>query len=288
MRLIKTGKVKDVYEYDNERLVFHFTDRISAFDIIMNNSIPYKGKVLCDFAIFWFSKLKISNHYLKKMDIDKIMVKKLSMIPIECIVRDYMYGSLYSRFEDKDYNNIPKELLVYLKDDVPDIGSRLPITTFDPSTKSDEHDLPINEYMAISKNLINKDEFHIIKSLSIDLFNQMGDIIKNAGFILADVKFEFGKDLNSNRIYLADSIGPDECRLWDANTYQSGRLQDSFDKQILRDWLSKTGYVDIIKEYAKRGKKPNPPSLPDDVVHKISERYIEVYEKITNTEFKKL
>ena len=99
LKLIKKGKVKDIYEVDKETLIFHFTDRVSAFDIIMNNSIPYKGKVLCDFAVFWFSSLNINNHYIKKIDRDKILVKRLTMIPIECVVRGYMYGGLFSRYK---------------------------------------------------------------------------------------------------------------------------------------------------------------------------------------------
>ena len=285
--MIKKGKVKDIYEFDNEKLLFHFTDRISAFDIIMKDTIPYKGKVLCDFAVFWFSKLKVANHYIKKVDKDKIIVKKLSMIPLECISRGYFYGSLYSRYVNKDYSKIPNELLIYLKDNGFELGSKLPIIIFDPYTKSDLHDEPIDENHALIENLTNKDEFDKIKSISLDLYNQMTDITKQANFILADVKFEFGIDLHTKDVLLADSIGPDECRLWNADIYQPGKQQDSFDKQILRDWLFKTGFVENIRELAK-DEKPNPPHLPDDIINKISDRYIEVYEKITNTEFQKL
>lgn len=288
MKLIKKGKVKDIYEQDAQTLIFHFTDRISAFDMIMNDSIPYKGQILCDFSIFWFSKLKVPNHFLKKIDKDKILVKKLSMIPIECVTRRYLYGSLYSRYVEKAYQKIPKELSTYLKDTLFEIGSKLPIVVFDPSTKSDTHDVPIDEDQLMIKNLLDKDEFDKVKSLSLDLYSQMSTITKMSNFILADVKFEFGKDLNSGNILLADSIGPDECRLWDANAYQPGKLQDSFDKQILRDWLVKTEFIKTIEDCAKRDKKPNLPHLPKDLIYKISDRYIEVFEKITNTEFKRL
>ena len=126
MRLVKKGKVKDIYEANDEFLIFHFTDRISAFDVIMNETIPFKGKVLCDFALFWFSKLNIENHFVKKIDVDKIMVKRLSMIPIECIVRGYLYGSLYLRYLEKDYLNMPKELLYYIKNKQFKVSSKLP------------------------------------------------------------------------------------------------------------------------------------------------------------------
>ena len=287
MRLVKKGKVKDIYEANDEFLIFHFTDRISAFDVIMNETIPFKGKVLCDFALFWFSKLNIENHFVKKMDVDKIMVKRLSMIPIECIVRGYMYGSLYLRYLEKDYLNMPKELLYYIKNKQFKVSSKLPFIVFDPSTKSEEHDYPISENQALSNNLIKRDEFKQIKDLSLNLYNQMNEITKISNFILADVKFEFGKDLKTGNILLADSIGPDECRLWNIDNYQEGKLQDSYDKQILRDWLIKKGFTKIIKDFAKEGKKPNPPHLPNDLINKISNRYIEVYEKVTKMDFKK-
>ena len=287
MRLVKRGKVKDIYEANDEFLIFHFTDRISAFDIIMNETIPFKGKVLCDFALFWFSKLNIENHFVKKIDVDKIMVKRLSMIPIECIVRGYIYGSLYLRYLEKDYLNIPKELLYYIKNKQFKVSSKLPFIVFDPSTKSEEHDYPISENQALSNNLIKRDEFKQIKDLSLNLYNQMNEITKISNFILADVKFEFGKDLKTGNILLADSIGPDECRLWNIDNYQEGKLQDSYDKQILRDWLIKKGFTKIIKDFAKEGKKPNPPHLPNDLINKISNRYIEVYEKVTKMDFKK-
>ena len=287
MRLVKKGKVKDIYEANDEFLIFHFTDRISAFDVIMNETIPFKGKVLCDFALFWFSKLNIENHFVKKIDVDKIMVKRLSMIPIECIVRGYIYGSLYLRYLEKDYLNIPKELLYYIKNKQFKVSSKLPFIVFDPSTKSEEHDYPISENQALSNNLIKRDEFKQIKDLSLNLYNQMNEITKISNFILADVKFEFGKDLKTGNILLADSIGPDECRLWNIDNYQEGKLQDSYDKQILRDWLMKKGFTKIIKDFAKEGKKPNPPHLPNDLINKISNRYIEVYEKVTKMDFKK-
>ena len=287
MRLVKKGKVKDIYEANDEFLIFHFTDRISAFDVMMNETIPFKGKVLCDFALFWFSKLNIENHFVKKIDVDKIMVKRLSMIPIECIVRGYMYGSLYLRYLEKDYLNIPKELLHYIKTKQFKVSAKLPFIVFDPSSKSEEHDYPISENQALSNNLIKRDEFKQIKDLSLNLYNQMNEITKISNFILADVKFEFGKDLKTGNILLADSIGPDECRLWNIDNYQEGKLQDSYDKQILRDWLIKKGFTKIIKDFAKEGKKPNPPHLPNDLINKISNRYIEVYEKVTKMDFKK-
>ena len=177
--------------------------------------------------------------------------------------------------------------MYYIKNKQFKVSSKLPFIVFDPSTKSEEHDYPISENQALSNNLIKRDEFKQIKDLSLNLYNQMNEITKISNFILADVKFEFGKDLKTGNILLADSIGPDECRLWNIDNYQEGNLQDSYDKQILRDWLNKKGFTKIIKDFAKEGKKPNPPHLPNDLINKISNRYIEVYEKVTKMDFKK-
>jgi phosphoribosylaminoimidazole-succinocarboxamide synthase len=287
LKLIKKGKVKDIYEVNDKTLIFHFTDRVSAFDVIMNDTIPYKGRILCDFAIFWFSNLNIPNHFIKKIDVDKILVRKLPIIPIECIVRGYMYGSLYSRYKAGNYTQIPRELHPYFKDHKFAIADGLPLLLFDPSTKSDEHDIPINEEELLIKNILNKEEYEKIKSFSIDLYDKISKITKLSNFILADVKFEFGKDPLTDEIVLADSLGPDECRLWSLDNYAPGRLQDSFDKQILRDWLDKIGFKNTVNEYMKQGKNPDPPSLPSDIIDKISDRYIQAYERITNMDFKK-
>ncbi len=287
MKLIKKGKVKDIYKTGKENLIFHFTDRVSAFDVIMSDTIPYKGKVLCDFAVFWFSSLKMKNHFIKRIDKDKILVRELSVFPIECIIRGYLYGSLYSRIKEGNYANVPNELINCINNKEFVIGSKLPCLIFDPTTKSDEHDVPITEEQAVENGLVDESEIKKIKSHSFDLYNKMDEITKKSNFILADVKFEFGKDPISNDIVLVDSLGPDEYRLWDLDRYQPGILQDSFDKQILRDWLVTTGFKKNIDDYSKLGKMPKPPSLPTNLVKKISERYIEAFERITSTSFKK-
>lgn len=285
MRLIKKGKVKDIYEVDNENLIFHFTNRVSAFDVIMNEEIPYKGKILCEFALFWFSRLKMPNHFVDRVDIDKILVKKLTMIPIESVVRRYLYGSLFSRYKNSLFNEIPSELISYFTNRNLDVASKLPLLIFDPSTKSDVHDYPINKDEAVKKNFLTSVEFDKIKTFSLNLYDQMEKISNLSDFILADVKFEFGKDPNNGELILADSIGPDECRLWDKKDYKPGKLQDSFDKQILRDWLDKSGFKCLINQCAKNGKKPEPPPLPINLINKISERYIKAYERITHSKF---
>jgi phosphoribosylaminoimidazole-succinocarboxamide synthase len=134
---------------------------------------------------------------------------------------------------------------------------------------------------------LNKEEYIKIKSLSINLYNKITKITKLSNFILADVKFEFGKDPLTDEIVLADSLGPAECRLWSLDDYEPGKLQDSFDKQILRDWLNKSGFIQTVDDFSKLGKKPDPPPLPTYIIDKISARYIEAYQRITKTNFKK-
>ena len=162
LKLIKKGKVKDIYKLDENKLIFHFTDRVSAFDVVMSDTIPYKGKVLCDFTVFWFSSLNIKNHFIKRIDEDKILVRELSVFPIESIIRGYLYGSLYSRIKEKKYYNVPNELITLIDSGDFVIGSKLPYLIFDPTTKSDEHDVPITEELAIENGMVNEDEIKLI------------------------------------------------------------------------------------------------------------------------------
>jgi phosphoribosylaminoimidazole-succinocarboxamide synthase len=199
-----------------------------------------------------------------------------------------MYGGLFSRYKKGEYENIPEELCSYFKNNEFIVASKLPFLLFDPSTKSDEHDLPITEEQIIKNDILSKVEFDKIKLLSLNLYNQMDNIIKSSSnYILADVKFEFGKDPLTGEIVLADSLGPDEYRLWQSDKYSPGRLQDSFDKQILRDWLIEIGFKKTIDDFSIQDKKPESPHLPSDMINKISDRYIEAYEQITKTDFKK-
>lgn len=283
MRLIKHGKVKDIYEIDDRTIIFHFSDRVSAFDVMMRDEIPLKGKILADFAEFWFETLKIKNHFIKRIDNNKIQVKKLSMIPIECVVRRYLYGSLYSRYINGNLDDNEYEHFF----DQPDLlmASQLPFIMFDPTTKSELHDIPITQEEIIRKKVLTQDEYARLKNYSIDLFKQVEQITNSANFITSDIKFEFGKDPETGDILLADSVGPDEFRLWDMDKYKPGTTQESFDKQILRDWLEEVGFKNLVQKCEQIGQKPIPPRLPDEIINKISDRYIEAYERITNKKF---
>jgi len=275
MKFIHSGKVKDVYELDTKYLLFHFTDRVSAYDVPMITDIKGKGEILCKFAEFWFHHLDFNNHMLRLDAKDKMVVKKLKMIPLECVVRGYLYGSLYER-----YSSVPKllDLGPNLK-----LASKLEEPIFDPTTKSKIHDQPISENQILGDKILTKNELRYVKDTSIRLYNQMSEKSKNAGFIMADVKFEFGKDPITEEIILADSLGPDEFRMWSIESYKAGEVQVSYDKQYLRDWLIKVGFKEKLKHAANDGKKVMPPELPSEVVNELLKKYSYVYDKITNS-----
>ena len=273
MRFVHSGKVKDVYEFDERNLLFLFTDRVSAYDVQMNTQIKGKGEILCKFAEFWFDYLDFKNHMVRLEGKDRMIVRKLKMIPLECVVRGYLYGSLFERYINREnFLNLSTNLK---------IASKLPEPVFDPTTKSEIHDLPIKEDRILSTGILNSDELRLIKDTSKRLYEQMSKISNKAGFIMADVKFEFGRDPDSNEIILADSLGPDEFRMWTKESYKVGQEQISYDKQYLRDWLTKVGFRDKIKHAAIEGKKPSPPELPSDVVSELLKRYTYVYERIS-------
>lgn len=286
MKLIRKGKVKDIYETNNNTLIFSFSNRISAFDVILNDEIPYKGKVLCDFALYWFKILKGKNHFRRRVDTDKIEVGKLNMIPIECVVRSYLYGSLYTRYLQNSIDISGTE--EYFENNNLQLASKLPGLVFDPTTKSDQHDKPLSETQILKNKLVNETELLQIKKQSLDLFEQVNTIVSDSDFILSDIKFEFGKDPKTGEIILGDSIGPDEFRIWNKGDYQVGQIQDSYDKQILRDWLEGIGFRQEVEKCNNSRLEPNIPKLPKEIIEKISQRYVDAYERITGATFSRL
>ena len=273
MRLTRSGKVKDIYELDSGNILFHFSDRISAFDVKMATPIPKKGEVLCKFAEFWFDTLQTPNHMLKVVAKDKMEVKKLQMIPLECVVRGYFYGSFVERYKERLGRDLPSDFS-------PVLGSKLPQPIFDPTTKSEEHDRPIDRHRVVSSGILSDNDYDFLERTSISLYKKMSNIVESAGFIIADVKFEFGVD-EKGSILLGDSLGPDEYRLWLKTRYQPGKIQESYDKQLLRDWLIEIGFKDTIDRLAMEGKKPESPQISSQVVNELSRRYISAYEQIS-------
>ena len=270
MKILTSGKVKDVYELDDGNLLFKFSNRVSAYDVKFKDEIPMKGEVLCKFAEYWFKKLDVPNHFVERKSDTEIIVKKMSMLPIECVVRGYFYGSIFSRWKNGK---------ISLDKDVPtELAARLPKPIFDPTTKS-THDIPIDRDDAISKELVTNDEYDWLSEKSIQIYKKMAAVADESGFILADLKLEFGK-LN-NEIILADSIGPDEFRLWPKDTYKIGETQEAYDKQLLRDWLTENGYQKKFDDARSSGEEPIAPSIPSDLVSKMTQRYVTAFESMT-------
>lgn len=272
MRLVRQGKVKDIYELEDGRIVFHFSDRVSAFDVKMPTPIPRKGEVLCKFGKFWFDSLDTKHHMLEVNEKDEMTVKPLKMIPMECVVRGYFYGSFVDRYQNFLGNVLPSDF-------EPVLASRLPFPIFDPTTKSEEHDIPVSRKDVENSGLVSTQDYDYLQELSITLYKRMSKIVEKAGFLLADVKFEFGRD-HDGEIVLGDSLGPDEYRLWLKEDYLPGKMQASYDKQLLRDWLVETGFKEKVDQLAKEGKKPSPPEIAPDIVNELSRRYVFAYEQI--------
>lgn len=268
MKFLTSGKVKDIYDLEDGNLLFLFSDRVSAYDVKFKEEIPKKGEVLCKFAEFWFNKLDIPNHFLRTEGETGIIVKKMKMLPIECVIRGYFYGSLVNRWK-KGEIKIP---------DVADtkLASKLPEPIFDPTTKS-THDVAINKKQAIEMKLVTEDEFDYLSRTSIEIYKKMVSIAENSGFILADLKLEFGK-INDD-IILGDSIGPDEYRLWPKKSYKIGEIQEAYDKQLLRDWLTANGHQKQFDDARSEGKEPVAPPIPEDLISKMTERYVTAYER---------
>ncbi|MFB5631297.1 MAG: phosphoribosylaminoimidazolesuccinocarboxamide synthase [Nitrosopumilaceae archaeon] len=270
MKFLASGKVKDIYDLEDGNLLFLFSDRVSAFDVKFNQEIPRKGEILCKFAEFWFKELNVENHFIRTESKTGIIVKKMKMLPIECVVRGYFYGSLVNRWKKGDVNldnNTSTKL-----------ASKLPHPIFDPTTKS-THDMPVTKERSIEMGLVTNEEFEWLSKTSLGIYERMSQIADSAGFILADVKLEFGK--LGDKIILGDSIGPDEYRLWPKESYTVGKIQEAYDKQLLRDWLTKNGYQKKFEEALLHGQEPVAPDIPPELISKITERYIIAFEKFT-------
>ena len=278
--LYARGKVRDVYEVGEDLLLMVVTDRISAFDVVFNEPIPDKGKVLNKISEFWFDFTKdiIGNHVVTT-DVSKypkgldrfgrelggrsMLVKKAKMENVECIVRGYLEGSGL-----KEYKATGAICGIKLPEGLKQ-ADKLPEPIFTPSTKANEgHDENVSfEQLA---NRIGTDLAQQLRDISIKLYNIASSYAESRGLILADTKFEFG--LTDDGLVLADEIfTPDSSRYWDMNEYEPGRPQKSFDKQYLRDYLETLDW----------DKRPPAPELPEEVVKKTEAKYLEAYERIT-------
>ena len=270
MKFLTSGKVKDIYDLEDDTILFRFSNRVSAYDVKFKQDIPKKGEVLCKFAEFWFNELDVPNHFVKRESDTEIIVKKMKMLPIECVVRGYFYGSYISRWK-KGEVTIPEGTDTTM-------AAKLPTPIFDPTTKS-EHDIPIDKSKALEMKLVTEEQYNWLEKTSIEIYKKMSSIADSVGFILADLKLEFG--ILDGLITLGDSIGPDEYRLWPKDTFEIGKIQEAYDKQLLRDWLTANGYQKQFDDARDAGEEPVAPTIPDEIVSKMTQRYVTAFEKLT-------
>jgi len=269
-RFVRSGKVKDIYELDDGHLLFHFTDRVSAYDVVLPTTIPRKGEVLCKLGAYLFESLGVPHHMVRLEGEDMMVVKEMKMIPVECVVRGYLYGSLMERMEKGDVA-LPVEKVM---------ATKLPEPYFDPTTKSDLKDEPITADEIVGQGRATVMELEHIRRSSLGIYGLLSEKARSAGFILADIKLEFGR--HNGGVLLGDSIGPDEFRMWPAPKYSPGKTQESYDKQPIRDWLSSEGYKAKLDLARKSGAPiPQPPTLPDWLCEETSRRYAAVYEALS-------
>jgi phosphoribosylaminoimidazole-succinocarboxamide synthase len=279
------GKVRDTYDMGDYILIV-VTDRISAFDVILPCGVPNKGRVLNQLSAFWFDKTKvvIPNHVVKVINDANILndylpkakhaefpsylngrsmlVKKAKRLPIECVVRGYISGSAWSEYRMTGTVSgmpMPKGLVESQKLDSP---------LFTPTTKAEQgHDMPMT--MQEVEKMVGESLANEIKEASTHIYNYALEYAKTKGFIIADTKFEFGLD-NGKLIIIDEMLTPDSSRFWEADKYKAGQSQDSFDKQIVRDWLNDSGW----------NKEPPGPALPEEVIEKTAQRYQQAYERL--------
>jgi phosphoribosylaminoimidazole-succinocarboxamide synthase len=279
--LVARGKVREVYEAGEGRLLMVASDRISAYDHVLPTPIPDKGRVLTALSVWWFEQLApvlerfgASSHLVSATDVPAevagraMLVRRLEMLPVECVARGYLAGSA-----TKEYERTGGVLDVALPPGLVE-GSRLPAPVFTPSTKADagEHDEPID--FATVSALVGAARADELKALTLSLYSAAAEVAEAAGILLADTKFEFG--LDGDEVVLADEVlTPDSSRFWPADTWSPGAAQPSYDKQYVRDWLTSSGW----------DRASPPPELPDDVVAATRERYVTAYERLTGRSF---
>jgi len=280
---VRRGKVRDVYDL-GDRLLLVGTDRISAFDWVLPSAIPDKGRILTQLSAFWFRWLDVP-HHLISTDLEDIrpylppgvdtaplegrvsLCKKAEVVPIECVVRGYLAGSGWKEYQQSGTVcgiRLPAGLVE---------SSRLPEPIFTPATKAATgHDENITFHQMVDR--VGRETAELLRQRSLEIFQKGAEYALQRGIIIADTKFEFGW-CDGQLILIDEVLTPDSSRFWPADQYQPGRSQPSFDKQFVRDWLSSTRW----------DKNSPPPPLPDEVIQKTREKYLEAYERLTGQKF---
>ena len=273
---LRTGKVRDLYTNTADEILLVASDRISAFDWVLPTTIPNKGAILTQLSLFWFELLEdiVPNHIISDdvptQVVDRaVIVKPLDMFEIECVARGYLTGSGLSEYKESQAvcgNSLPSGLVD---------GSHLPGNIFTPATKAEIGDHDINIDFESAANIVGADDAAQLRDLTLSLYETAADFARSRGIILADTKFEFGRDAKGV-ITLGDEVlTPDSSRFWESATWNPGSAQSSFDKQFVRDFLTNSGW----------DKKSPPPELPAEIVEKTAARYEEAYFRITGMKF---
>ncbi|MCQ9171201.1 phosphoribosylaminoimidazolesuccinocarboxamide synthase [Corynebacterium amycolatum] len=279
---LSAGKVREIYEIDPETLLLVVSDRISAFDHILETPIPDKGRVLTAMSVFFFDEIDFPNHMAGPADDERIpeeclgralVCKKLDMLPFECVARGYLTGSGLVEYKENGTVcgiELPEGLVE---------GSKLPEPIFTPATKAElgEHDENVS-FDAVVESLGQK-RAEELRDATLRIYTQAAELAAERGIILADTKFEFGLDSDGNLVLADEILTPDSSRYWPADSYQEGSVNPSFDKQYVRNWLtcSKSGW--------KKDEGTPPPALPGSVVEATRERYVEAYERLSGRRF---
>ena len=279
----KRGKVRDVYDF-GDKILLVSSDRISAFDWILPTGVPDKGKVLNQTAEFWFETLGVPNHVvttdvneipfpegtdLSQFEGRSVLCKKTNVVMIECVVRGYLAGSGW-----KEYRESGTVCGIKLPEGLVE-SSKLPEPIFTPSTKETTgHDQNISFKECADR--VGLDVATKLRDLSLDVFKRGSEYAAKRGIIVADTKFEFGFDESGELILIDEVLTPDSSRFWPADLYEPGKGQPSFDKQFVRDWLLQSGW----------DRNSEPPQLPDEIVLKTREKYLEAFERLTDRKLK--
>lgn len=275
---IASGKVRDIYEIDDNTLLMVVSDRISAYDHALEPAIPDKGRVLTATSKFFFDAIDFPNHLAGPLDDERIpeevlgramVVQKLDMLPFECVARGYLTGSGL-----KEYKASGSVCGVELPEGLTE-ASRLPEPIFTPATKAEqgEHDENVSFDVVVDK--LGRERAEELRDATLRIYATAAALAEEKGIILADTKFEFGVDKHGTLVLADEVLTPDSSRYWPADTYEEGKVQPSFDKQYVRDWLTNSGW----------DKESTPPRLPDDVVQATRARYVEAFERLSGTTF---
>jgi phosphoribosylaminoimidazole-succinocarboxamide synthase len=273
---LRTGKVRDLYTNDLGNILLVASDRISAYDWVMPTEIPGKGAVLTQLSLFWFDLLEdiVPNHIVstdvpEEVEDRAIIIQPLEMFAIECVARGYLTGSGWSEYKENSAvcgNKLPAGLLD---------GSELPASIFTPATKADIGDHDVNIDFDSASKIVGAKDAAELRDLTLKLYDVAADFAKSRGVILADTKFEFGRNA-AGAITLGDeALTPDSSRFWDQSTWAPGGTRPSFDKQFLRDYLVASGW----------DRNSPPPELPAEIVEKTADRYEEAFYRLTGSKF---